>query len=156
MNLFRFLRAVGLTVTTICVVGFVGASSIHAGEVQVEAQLIWGTNDPSSPNPKHKVVEPAISRKLSKAPFKWKNYFEEERKTVSIPEGTTKKLKMSDSCEVELKNVGGEKIEAKLFGKGKPVNKSVSPLSNDDILIIAGNAENDTAWLVTLRKTGGK
>ena len=155
MKRFRFLRLIALVAAAVCITGFV-RGAVHAGELNVEAQLIWGTNDPSSPNPKHKAVEPAISKKLSKTPLKWKNYFEEERKTVSIPQGTPKKLKMSESCELELNNLGGDKIEAKLYGKGKQVIRRVGSLADNEILIIGGDAENDTAWLITLRKTGGK
>jgi hypothetical protein len=63
---------------------------------------------------------------------------------------------MSDSCEIQLTNLGDEKIDAKLFGKGKPAVKRTGRLANGEILIIGGDAENDTGWLIILRKVSAK
>ena len=50
------------------------AGSALAADLKLEARLIWGTNDETSPNPDHKPVDAKTTGMLSKA-FKWKKYF---------------------------------------------------------------------------------
>src|SRR4051812_46973505 len=128
MKFPRFFSSAPLFLGIFCLAAMLGfAQSKDAdakgksGDLCVEAQLVWGTNDETSPNPKHKAVDASIAKKLSESPFKWKNYFEEERKTASVALNGSQKLQMSESCVVELTNLGADKIEVKLVGKGKPV-----------------------------------
>jgi hypothetical protein len=127
--------------------------SAQAGDaLTIQAQLVWGTNDPESPNPKHKPVDAELAKKLSKAPYRWKYYFEVKRLDTTLALGETKPLSMSEKCKIDIKNMGGEKVEVKLYGEGKPVSKHVEKLVNDWPLVLSGNAKNDTAWLVVIQK----
>jgi hypothetical protein len=125
--------------------------------IRIQVTLVWGTNDPKSPDPKHKAIGAALARKLSKSPFRWKNYFEVHREIVVIPPGIAKVgIKMSDDCVLDIKNLGDSRIETKLYGKGKLLEIRKDPLPKDWPLILAGNAENDTAWLVVIEKVPGE
>ena len=72
------------------------ASALHGGgflrraaqaqALKVEVQLIWGTNDPQSPDPKHKAIDADLAKRLSKSPYRWKNYFEVNREVVEMPD----------------------------------------------------------------------
>ena len=124
-----------------------------AGDSKFEAQLIWGTNDAKSPDPKHKPVETEVQKKLSDLPLKWKNYFEVNRRTLEVPQGGTSKAVLSEKCTVEVKELDGKKVEVSLVGKGEPVLKRTQPLPKGEILVLGGNAPNATAWLVTLKRT---
>ena len=128
--------------------------SVHAeGEgIKLEAQLIWATNDKEDPNPKHKPVASEIREKLNQLPLKWVNYFEVNKLPVEIPKGESRKVKLSDKCEVEIKNLDGSKVEVALLGKGDPVWKRIQSLPKGEILILGGNAPNDSAWLVALKR----
>ena len=121
-----------------------------ATDLKLECTLIWGTNTEESPNPDHKAIDPALARKLLKV-FKWKHYFEVSRQTLAIPVNQTKSAKMSSKCVVEAKNLGGSRVEVKLFGEGKLVEKRSQPLPPGEDLILAGDAKNDTAWFVVFR-----
>ncbi|MDB6067554.1 MAG: hypothetical protein JWR26_3762 [Pedosphaera sp.] len=137
-------------------VAFMLAGVTHAAEpLRIETQLIWGTNDPQSPDPKHKPIDAVMAKKLDKSPYKWKNYFEVNRQVVEIAPGETKKnIKMSDRCTVDIKNLGDDhgRVEVTLHGDGKVVSRHVEPLPDNWPLILAGDAKNDTAWLVSIKK----
>ena len=121
-------------------------------ELKLEAQLIWGTNDKASPDPKHKPVSDEVRKKLRDLPLKWTNYFEVNRKMLTIPVSALKKESLSDKCAVEIKNLGRSKVEVSLFGKGEQVVKRTQDLPAGETLVLGGNAPNSTAWLVLVKR----
>ena len=46
---------------------------LQAATMKLQVQLVWGTNDDHSPNPKHKPVEADVRKKLKELPLKWSN-----------------------------------------------------------------------------------
>jgi len=125
----------------------------YAQNLKVEAKLVWGTDDSKSPNPKHHPLDPTLARRLGKSPYRWKNYFEETQQIVEVPVGQTKsKIIMSPRCVLEIKNLGDERVEVRLHGNGKPVSIHKESLKDNGLLVLGGEAENETAWLVTIRK----
>ena len=120
----------------------------YAEELKIEARLLWATNDETSPNPKHKKVSEDLAAKLRKIPFKWKNYFEENRVTGVIPSRQVKQFKMSDQCTLEITELAGPNVEVKLIGEGKPVNKTIKALSKGEFFTIGGDGKNGSAWLI--------
>ena len=128
-----------------------GAQS-QAGEMKLEAQLIWGTGDEKSPNPSHKTVDPKVEKKLKKLPFKWQHYFEVNRKSFSVAQDETKKIVLSKDCEIKVRNAGNNTVEMHVFGKGECVGKISQALPKDELLVTGGNAPNFTSWFVVLRQ----
>ena len=126
---------------------------VHAGEIKLEAQLIWGTNDEKSPNPNHKSVDPKVAKKLKKLPFKWQYYFEVNRKQFSVAQGETKKIVLSKDCEIKVRNAGNNSVELQIFGKGESVGKISQALPKDELLVTGGNAANFTSWFVVLQQS---
>lgn len=129
-----------------------GSARAYAGEMKLEALLVWGTNDAKSPNPKHKPVEAEVAKKLQALPFKWKNYFEVKRERFTLAEGETKDVTMSKVCVIKVVKLGDEKLEVSVFGKGKQVSKITQALPKNDMIVTGGDAENLTAWFVVLRQ----
>ncbi len=123
-----------------------------AAEIKVEAQLLWGTNDRKSPNPKHKPVGEETRKKLKELPLKWTNYFEETRKDFKVTEGESTRVTLSERCEIEVKNLGNNKVEVNHFGKGEKVVKQTQALPKGETLVLGGNAPNETAWLVIVKR----
>ncbi len=128
-----------------------GASSSGA-DIQLEAQLIWGTNEATSPDASHKPVGPTVRKKLGELPLKWANYFEVKRVQFAVSSTSSHKETLSDKCEIEVKNLGGDKVEVTLYGKGQAVLQRSQPLPKGEILVLGGNAPNATAWFVTLKR----
>ena len=143
-------RLLGMAVAVLLLLGAIPIA--HAGELKLEAQLIWGTNDKKSPNPKHKPVERDVEKRLKNLPFKWSNYFEVNRKQSKVSSGKERCERMSEECEICVKLVGNEQVEVTLLGKGKQVGKITQALPKKELLLLGGNAPNFTAWFVALRQ----
>jgi hypothetical protein len=127
-----------------------------APDLHLQAQLLWagdGAQPPAGKN--YKPVEPAVHEKLKELPLKWKTYFEVSRTNFSVPPDAIRKVAVSAKCSVEVKTHGDSSLEVSLIGKGKDVVKAQS-LPEGRILVLGGNAPNDTAWLVVLRRVPRK
>jgi len=119
---------------------------------KLEVQLVWGTNDDRSPDPKHKPVEADVKAKLDELPLKFTNYFEVNRKGFEVTAPAVSKVPLSEKCELEVRSLGGSKLEVSLFGRGKEVVKRTQTLGKGELLVVGGNAPNATAWLVVLKR----
>jgi hypothetical protein len=148
MNLrFRFGFLLGLVLCT----GLL--AEVRADEMQLKAQLIWGANQDKPDKPYLKDVSPQLRGKLKM--LKWRNFFEVldpnyPTKSFKLPQGETKKLKLSARCEIEVTYLGDSKIRVELFGEGRSLNKTSQPMSPGQLLVLAGEDKNDTAWCVVL------
>jgi hypothetical protein len=133
------------------VLGWAQLRAQAADELKLQAQLVWATDDSKPPEGKtYKAVEPEI-RKHLKA-LKWKNYFEVKRIDFTVPVGAAKKIALSDKCELEVKNFGSSTLEVTHFGRGKETTKQKQTLPTGQVLVLAGNAPNETAWLAIIRR----
>jgi len=120
--------------------------------IKLQAQLIWGTNEETSPDPKHKAIGPELAEKLKKSPYRWKNYFEVNRVVAEIPLNEKKPFKMSEQCEIDVKNVGGDHVEINMIGQGTPVSVHKEKVAPDWPLIFSGNSKGGNAWMVVVKK----
>jgi hypothetical protein len=130
------------------------ATSIHAADLKVEAKLVWGANDDKG-DAICKAVDNDLASKLH-GMFKWKNYFEITNESATIALNKSSDLKMSERCTIQIKNVGGSRIEVNCIGEGKQVCKGAYTLAPPSWLVLGGNATNDTAWFIALRAIDGK
>jgi hypothetical protein len=130
-------------------------SSAHAGsgDMDFEAQLIWGTNETSPITEKLNPVGQNLQAKLKKSPFKWEHYYEINREKFTVSLNKEKAVKMSKECEIRVQNLGKDEIKFQLYGKGKLADTLSQPLPKGQLLIHGGDAENSTAWFVVLRQT---
>src|SRR5258706_7015808 len=143
----KMISTVGLFLICLAANFFVVAHS-NAADIKLEAQLIWGTTNSVSPNPRHKPVEADVEKRLKKLPFRWEDYFEVRRKQFTVPQGEEREIEMSNDCSIKVKNAGDSKVQVNLYGKGKSVGRIGQALSKGEILVTGGNAENLTAWFV--------
>jgi hypothetical protein len=123
----------------------------QADDLKLEAQLIWGANTQTSPNPRHKPVEANVAKKLKSLPFKWSNYFEVNRKQFAVTQAEATRVTMSADCEITVRRVDKDLLEVVLFGKGKQVSKIKQTLPKKEMLVLAGDAPDFTAWFVMLK-----
>ena len=118
-------------------------------DLNLLAQLVWGTNNEKPDDPKLKAVDPSVAEKLRKV-FKWKYYFEVRQQSFLVTAAGPKKGKMSEDCEIAVQNLGNSSIEVKLFGKGKLAVRKTQKISPTELLVLAGDDKDDTAWFVVL------
>jgi len=141
---------------------FLGLSraDVLAGEIKVEVQLVWGTNEDKSPDPKHKRVDADVAKRLGH--LKWKNYFQVNQQVVTIPSRKTQRIKLSPQCEIDITELEGPRVEVKVYGrtaeaaaKNEPfkwVHKHTEQLTKDQLLVFAGNDKNDCAWAIVVKR----
>jgi hypothetical protein len=136
----------------LCLLPLFAAPAAQAGDLKFQAILVWATNAEKSPNPNHKPVGAEVRRKLSELPLKWKNYFEVNRKQALVPSGGSERVELSRKCAIELTDIDGEQVEVSLFGKGEQVLKRRQSLPKGEMLVLGGNAPDETGWLVVLKR----
>lgn len=157
MKVAGFFHSVSMRFCILIGLALLGlASSVYAGELKLEAQLVWATNDKESPDKNHKPVEASLMKKFQQLPWKWNNYFEVNRQKLVIPAKGSQKVSMSKECDIDVKDVGDSRVEVSLIGKGKQVNKTTKPLPKGEVLIIAGESENKCAWFVVIKQVETK
>jgi len=125
----------------------------RAETMRLDALLVWGTDDPQSPNPKHRPVEAELARRLKKLPYRWKYYFLVSKQTVDVADGESKsKISMSKRCVLDIKNLGTNRVEVRLHGDGNPVSVHRESLPMHQLFIVSGDAGNETGWLVIIHR----
>ena len=129
----------------------------QGADLKVQAQLIWATNEPKSPNPKHHLLDEQdrLAAKLRNT-YRWTNYFEINKTNVNIPVGSTNLEAISAKCKLEIANLGSDKVAIKLFGQGKEVGTLKDKVLAGWPLVLAGNSSNSNGWFVAIRKIDPK
>lgn len=138
-----------------CLIGWTGIDA-RAADLKLKAQLIWGTDEDKPKKPHVAELDPKLRDKLKL--FKWRNYFEIkdprylEQQDFGVPPFGSKRVKISDLCEIEVKHLGGANIEVKLIGEGRLVQSVKNSLPKGEYLFLAGNVKekNTDAWIVAL------
>ena len=129
-----------------------GLAAAQARDLKFEAILVWAADLDKSPDPHHKPVGPEVRKKLKELPLRWKNYFEVNRKSLSVASGGTSQVSLSQKCDIRVTDVDGKHVEVSLIGKGEPVLKRTQPLARGEMLVLGGNAPDETGWLVVLKR----
>lgn len=125
--------------------------ALAAEELKLQALLVWATDDPKPPEGKnYKALEPEVRKQLKA--LKWRSFFEVKRIDFTVSPVATKKIALSDKCELDVKSTGNANLEVTLFGRGKEAAKQKQALPKGEILVLAGNAPNETAWLVIVKR----
>jgi hypothetical protein len=140
----------------------------RAAGIELDIQLIWGTDEKPDLNApgaegvpeggreegrigELKPVDPALSSSLKKI-FKWQEYYLIKREVVAVAARQPVRVRLSEHCEVVVWALPGERVEVKLFGRGKLVNRTVKSLEPGQIITIAGDDKNETAWFVVIQR----
>ena len=150
----KSIRATGLVwAAVLLITAMAGGVARAADSLPVEMQLIWATNEPKSPDPKHKPVEADVAKLLADTPYRWNYYYEVHRRVEDVPsDHSLEKVVMSKHCALDIKylgdHLGKERVQVKLYGDDKLVSMHKETLP----LLLAGNASNGTAWFVLIRK----
>lgn len=140
----------GILATCLFTLVVVSTSPVFAAnETVYQVQLIWGTNGDKPKDQPLKDVDAKLEKKL-KGVFKWKNYFEVNNKPLSVPKETAQRLKLSDKCDIEVEDLGGSRAEVRLYGEGTLVVKKAQTVVPGEMIVLAGNSKDDTAWFVVL------
>jgi len=122
-----------------------------AADLKYQIVLAWATDDPKPPAGKdYKPLEPDLRRQVKA--LKWKHFFEVRRIDFSLQPNASKKVAISDKCELDIKDLGNSMVEVVVIGKGKEVAKVKQKLPKGEILVPGGDSPNETAWLAILKR----
>lgn len=137
-----------------CTAALLVTSKGWAGDLNLNAVLVWGTDEAKPRDGDYKELDPKVKKKLGRF-FRWRNYFVIKEEKASLARGATKKLKMSVKCELELKNVDDATLEIKLFGEGrwtKTFKQSAEALRKGELAVLGGDDKDkyNDAWFVVL------
>ncbi len=149
---FSGLRSSLAWVVLLVLIQTLSPLTAHAADMQLEAVLLWGTNEQNSPNPKHKPIGPDIKKQLQHIPLKWTNYFEVNRVKISVPPSGVNKVPLSDKLQIDVKTHVHDKIEVVVFGKGKPVATRNQDLPKNGTLILGGDSPGTNCWLAVIKR----
>lgn len=139
-----------LAILAVMLAGFFStAAQSNAPELKLQVQLVWATDDVKSPDANHKELTGGLAKRFAST-YRWKNYFEVNNQSLNIPTNTSKKATLSPHCAVDVKFLGGSKVEVTFEGKGKKLVKVCDAIKPTEPLIIAGDAQNSTAWFVVI------
>jgi hypothetical protein len=130
----------------------VSVGQVQADEIKLQVQLIWGTNG-EKPKGRGLVEIDAKLRQGLAEIFRWKNYYQVVQKPLTAPERGSRKLKLSDKCEVVVQSPGGSKIQIQLIGEGNLVSTVTRSAVPGEPIVLGGPDKNDTAWFVVLTPT---
>ena len=147
----RNLSVLGLWVAALFLLAGGLAMGAEPGALSLQAQLVWGTDGAKPNDPKLRDLDPALKKKLAGV-FKWKDYYEVDRQMITVPMSSKKRVRMSPKCDVEVDNLGDSMVEVKLFGEGKLVVKKKQALKPEELLVLAGDDKDNTAWFVVLSR----
>lgn len=119
------------------------------------SQLVWCTDKTKPADQKLKNLDGKLHRKISRI-FKWKNYFEISRRDLKLPGDDGKRIRISNRCEVVVRELSGDQMEVVLYGDKKLAGKAVQkygPILNKGEFLVIGGDDKDNygdAWLLVI------
>ncbi|MBX3743837.1 MAG: hypothetical protein KF833_00880 [Verrucomicrobiae bacterium] len=149
MNTRSFLRFVLSSFALATATTPRSALAAASEEVRLVAELIWGTNGPKPDDVELRPIAPELEKRLRRI-FKWRSYYEIERKPVVTRAPKPTQVQMSKECRLEILHLGGHEFEIQLFGKGVLVVKKRQRIVPGETVVLGGDDKNDDAWFVVL------
>ena len=138
------------------------AGIVAAADATYRIQLVWGTDEARPEGKDLKPLDPAISSRLRQLRFK--NYFVTKTETTPADTKEHRRVTLSERCAVDLKEVGGGKLEVRMFSlKSGSEPKQVAgrtigidQLRKGEMMIYAGDSKDrwEDCWLVIVDAPG--
>jgi hypothetical protein len=113
-------------------------------------QLVRGTDVEARPAPQAHAIGGRLDQRLHDI-FKWKNYWEVKRETVSLHSGMKVRKRMSAQREVEIAWSGPRAMEISLYTDGKLTRKRQQTIDTN-FYISGGDRDAADCWFIIVRK----
>ena len=133
--------------------GLMGVFTGNAGDAQkitFHVQLIHGTDVNRAENPRWRAIGPKLSRNLGSV-FRWTNYWEVKRESVTLAKGGVAKLQLTPDRVVEIKLLDPPKTQIRLYYKGELTRCSHQPI-REHMTILGGDSTSGDPWFVVVRR----
>ena len=129
--------------------GLVEVNRLSKPALQMEARLIWATNNEPPSGFKCTPLD-AQSRESFYNFCRWTNYYLITSKVFSLNDDP-QRLQMSERCLIKVRRVEGGKVSLRLYGENQLVSRTVASLTARGRIITGGPAENGGGWFISLR-----
>lgn len=113
-------------------------------------QLIRGSDQDAPPDPQAHAIGTRLDHKLHDI-FKWKNYWEVKRETVTLTSGSKVRKAMSAQREVEIDWTHPRNMTISLYTDGKLTRKRQQSVETK-FYIAGGDKEGADCWFIIIRK----
>ena len=129
---------------------WVGKASAGQGATTFYVQLVRGTEANQPPVPGCKQVGPRLAGTFCPV-FKWKSYWELNRREVAVLPGCAMRVKLGNGreAEIDLRNPKQHRVAA--FQNGELVDRTISP-AGEAMTIIGGNRDGKSIWFIVVRR----
>ena len=161
---FQSRTGSGLLALSVASLTLLGCLKAFGEDLQVQAQLVWGTNNPKPDGSKYTALDPKGREKLRQ--FKWQNYWVVNQTVSKIDIQKPSRMTLSGKCAVDIKDLGNGTAEIRLFELKpgsepklvKPVHHSLAALRKGEYCILAGDDKSvwDDAWFVIVTAVEAK
>jgi len=127
------------------------SDGVIAGDdpVTFYVQLLRGTNEEKTEDIKDKEIGPKLRKKLSPV-FRWKNYWEVSRTSVTVGKGKAGRIQLPNAHALEIELLNPAESEVRLYLNGSLRRKSRQLIHNR--MAIMGGDNNDDCWFVVVRR----
>jgi hypothetical protein len=117
--------------------------------VTLYLQLIRGTDGDQPPVADARLAGPELARRLQM--FKWKNYWEINRRTVMLGAGEKTRQRMSTEREVEIALTASREMTVCIYTNGKLTRRRTQSLDTP-YYIAGGDKDTTQSWFIVLRR----
>lgn len=129
---------------------FLATIPAQAGEhATLYVQVIRGTDKDKPDGSHYREVGPKLSAKLSPV-FRWKHYWETERKKIQVDPAKITKLQLANQRTLEIEKLKSGEMEVRLFRRTGLVTKSRQPV-NGRMHILGGEDSSKDSFFVVVR-----
>jgi hypothetical protein len=141
----KFLWLLSLTLASIATV-----RAADAQKVTFYVQLIRGSDFDQPDDPACKPVGAKLGKTL-RGVFRWKNYCEVKRETVTLSKDKVARLHLTREREIELKLLDPPNTQIRLYHKGQLTRCSHQPI-NEHMCVLGGDSTSGDPWFVVVRR----
>ena len=121
-----------------------------AQKVTFYVQLIHGSDSDKPEDAVCKPVGPKLG-KILRGVFRWKNYCEVKRETVTLSKDKVVRLQLTREREVELKLLDPPNTQIRLYHNGNVTRCSRQPIG-EHMCVLGGDSTSGDPWFVVVRR----
>ena len=125
-------------------------SNAEKSSTTLYVQLVRATNEEKPKEADWKPIGPKLSKRISPV-FRWKNYWEVARHTLTVETGKVTRVRLNAEQELEIDRIADDRLEIRLYRNGKLARKSLES-AQQKMSIMGGHAGDNEAWFVVVRR----
>jgi hypothetical protein len=127
-----------------------GRGGVDTGKLTFYVQLVRATDRSNAPVPGGRLIGPKLAERIQPV-YRWREYWEIDRKMVSIQQGQKARVRLNPEREVEIDLSTPSKRKVTVFFQGRPMVVETQH-AGTGMSIAGGDREGNGAWFIVVRK----